>query len=465
MNEIILTAVWGIVMMLAGAFIKNKSIAKYLAIGGIVICLIGNCWELYYGESSFHIDVKDMLRATSSYHLTFLSVMLICTLLFFLLNGRDIEKVGSHVSEYFALIFFVLCGVGIVSTFNTLLMLFVGIEIISIPLYILTGSDKRNLKSNEAALKYFLMGSFSTGLMLMGIAFIYGGSDTGSFFLDSINLGAGKMSVLLVIGLLLLMVSMSFKVSAAPFHFWTPDVYDGAPTVFTSFMATIVKAAGFFAFVRLFENAFGTIQPEWQKLITIITAATLLIGNLTAVFQQSVKRMLAYSSIAQAGFMLLALFALNKQAQEGLVLYAAAYSLATIGIFAVLIKMNDYTIDGFNGLAKKQPVLALTATIFLLSLTGIPLTAGFQAKFYMLLAAVKNGHSIWLVILAVLCAAISAYYYFRIIQAMYFKDSDEAAPTQDWDITPSFKVLLIITAAIIIILGISPNLLINWLYY
>jgi NADH-quinone oxidoreductase subunit N len=400
----------------------------------------------------------------SGYHLTFITVMLVCTLLYFLLNGRDFEKVGTHVSEYFALVFFILCGVGIVATFNTLLMLFIGIEIISIPLYILTGSDKRNLKSNEAALKYFLMGSFSTGIMLMGIALIYGGSASASFFLDKINMGTGEMPALIAAGMVLLLVSMSFKVSAAPFHFWTPDVYDGAPTVFTSFMATVVKAASFFAFVRLFENAFGTMQPQWQKLIVIITAATLLIGNLTAVFQQSVKRMLAYSSIAQAGFMLFALFALNKEAKEGLILYTAAYSIATIGIFAVLVKMNDYTIDGFNGLGKKQPVLALTATIFLLSLTGIPLTAGFQGKFYMLLAAVNNGHNIWLVILAVLCAAISAYYYFRIIQAMYFKDSDETQ-TQDWDITNSFKIVLIITAALIILLGAKPDLIIDWLYY
>ena len=467
MNEIIFTAIWGIVMMLAGAFIKNKSIPKYLAIGGLVLIIITNCMEMYYREPLLGIDVKGMLNIdanNSSYHLTFLMVMLVCTLLYFLLNGRDFEKVGAHVSEYFALIFFVLCGVGIVATFNTLLMLFIGIEIISIPLYILTGSDKRNLKSNEAALKYFLMGAFSTGIMLMGIALIYGGTPSASFFLDKINMGQGPMPALIASGLVLLLVSMSFKVSAAPFHFWTPDVYDGAPTVFTSFMATIVKAAGFFAFVRLFENAFGTMQPQWQKLIVIITAATLLIGNLTAVFQQSVKRMLAYSSIAQAGFMLFALFAMNKQAKEALVLYTAAYSLATIGIFAVLVKMNDYTIDGFNGLGSKQPVLALTATIFLLSLTGIPLTAGFQGKFYMLLAAVNNGHSIWLVILAVLCAAISAYYYFRVIQAMYFKNSDETI-TQDWDITPAFKILLIITAALVILLGIFPNLIIDWLYY
>jgi NADH-quinone oxidoreductase subunit N len=382
----------------------------------------------------------------------------------FLLNGSDIEKVGSHVSEYFALIFFVLCGVAISATFNTLLMLFVGIEIMSIPLYILTGADKRNLKSNEASLKYFLMGTFSTGIMLMGIAFIYGGNASGSFYIDNIILGTGKMPVMIAIGLVFLLVAMSFKVSAAPFHFWTPDVYDGAPTVFTSFMSTIVKVAGFIAFLRLFEGAFGVVQKQWQMLITVIIVATLLIGNLTAVFQQSVKRMLAYSSIAQAGFMLFALFALNPFAKEGLILYAAAYSFATIGIFAVLVKMNDYTIDGFNGLVKHQPVLAVTATVFLLSLTGIPLTAGFQSKFYMLLAALDNGNHKWLVVFAVLCAAISAYYYFKIIQAMFFKEGNVAqSPTEE--IKWSFKILLIVNAVILIVLGLFPDLLTQWLYF
>jgi NADH-quinone oxidoreductase subunit N len=334
----------------------------------------------------------------------------------------------------------------------------------SIPLYILTGSDKPNLKSNEASLKYFLMGAFSTGIMLMGIAFLYGGNSAGSFNIDMMRLGYGYLPDMIAVGLVLLVVSMSFKVSAAPFHFWAPDVYDGAPTVFTSFMATIVKVAGFIAFIRLFQSSFGTMQSQWQMLIVIITAATLLIGNLTAVFQQSVKRMLAYSSIAQAGFMLLALFALNDTAKEGLILYSAAYSLATIGLFAILVRMKDYTIEGFNGLGKTQPVLALTATIFLLSLTGIPLTAGFTAKFYMLLATVKNGHQFWLVILAVICAAISAYYYFKVIQAMYFKEPAEDTGHQ-MDVPPSFKWLLIFTAAIIIILGIVPGLVIDWLYY
>jgi NADH-quinone oxidoreductase subunit N len=425
--------------------------------------------ELKSGDPFFAIDVRNMLTF-NSFNLTFITVALICTLLYFLLSGRDIEKVGANVSEYFALIFFVLCGVGLAATYNTLLILFLGIEIMSIPLYILTGSDKRNLKSNEAALKYLLMGAFSTGIMLMGIAFLYGGNSEGSFFINNISLGAGKMPVLIAIGLVFIIIALSFKVSAAPFHFWTPDVYDGAPTVFTSFMATIVKVAGFIAFIRLFENSFGSVHRQWQMLIAIITAATLFIGNLTAVFQQSVKRMLAYSSIAQAGFMLLAIFALNDTAKEGLILYSTAYSLATIGIFAILIKMSDYTIDGFNGLGKQQPVLAVTATVFLLSLTGIPLTAGFQSKFYMLIAALRNGHQHWLVLFAVLCAAVSAYYYFKIIQAMFFKEAvidanGNGSILDVEEITPAFKMLLILTAVLIVLIGIFPSIVTEWLHY
>src|SRR5258708_3478532 len=265
MNSIILTAVWGIVMMFGGAFIKSKTTPKYLAIAGLLFILVANCVELISKDSWFDFDVKDMLHFTS-FSMVFMTVVLACTLLYFLLNGRDFEKVGSNVSEYFALIFFVLCGVSLVVTFNSLLTLFLGIEIMSIPLYILTGSDKRNLKSNEAALKYFLMGAFSTGLMLLGIAFLYGGSKNGTFFIDDLWTGGpgANLSPLLIAGLLLLLVSIAFKVSAAPFHFWTPDVYDGAPTVFTAFMATVVKVSIFIGFVRLFDEAFGDTQAQWQ---------------------------------------------------------------------------------------------------------------------------------------------------------------------------------------------------------
>jgi len=364
-----------------------------------------------------------------------------------------------NYADYFALIFFILAGVAISVSFKSLLMLFLGIEIISIPLYILTGSDKRNLKSNEASLKYFLMGSFSTGLMLMGIALVYGA--TGTFQTGIAYTFTDKVPVLMIVGMMLLLFSMSFKVSAAPFHFWTPDVYDGAPTVFTSFMATVVKAAGFVAFMRLFADAFSPIQTEWKLLVAIIVAATLFIGNLTAVFQQSVKRMLAYSSISQAGFMMLAIYALNADAKEGLILYAAAYSLATIGIFGLLAKMNDYTFEGFNGFAKQQPVIAATIVIFLLSLAGIPLTAGFLSKFYMLKATINSG-SLWLAIFAVLMASVSVYYYFRLIQAMYFRDGNAGTTVP---LTSSFKYTMVVLAGITILLGVFPNLLIHWLYF
>jgi NADH-quinone oxidoreductase subunit N len=406
-----------------------------------------------------HIDVRKMLYF-DTFGLLGNSIAYGSTLLYALLSGRDMERVGHNLAEYFALIFFVLCGVAIVTTFNTLLMLFLGIEIISIPLYILTGSDKRNLKSNEAALKYFLMGSFSTGLMLLGIAFLYGASSTGTFFIDDLWNGKASVTPVFMAGLLLLLVSMAFKVSAAPFHFWTPDVYDGAPTVFTSFMATIVKVSIFVGFVRLFDEAFGESQDKWQIFVAIITAATLFIGNVTAVFQQSVKRMLAYSSIAQAGFMLLALLALNGVAKDGIILYAAAYSIATIGIFAILMRMKDYTFEGFNGLARQQPVLAATCTIFLLSLAGIPLTAGFFAKYYMLYSVVATGHYLWLVIFSVLCAAVSVYYYFRVIQAMYFKEGEG---TTEVEPGVGFKGLLVVLAAIVIVLGVFPQSLLSQL--
>lgn len=457
MNAIVISAVWGVVMMFSGIFSKNNAVIRGTALTGLALLIVVNILDMN-GTVLFKVNVHGMLYF-DGFGLLFNTIAFGSTFLYTLLSGRDMEKVGRNLADYFALIFFILCGISLASSFNTLLMLFLGIEIMSIPLYILTGTDKRNLKSNEAALKYFLMGSFSTGLMLMGIALIYGAK--GSFSMEEIRLGTSSLTPMLSAGLLLLLFSMSFKVSAAPFHFWTPDVYDGAPTVFTSFMATIVKAAAFIAFLRLFDDSFGELQPQWQLIVAIVTAATLVIGNITAVFQQSVKRMLAYSSIAQAGFMMFALVALNEMARQGLIFYAAAYSVATIGVFAVLIKMKDYTFEGFNGLAKRQPVLAATNAIFLLSLAGIPATAGFMAKFYMLTAAVNNGHVMWLVIVGVLCAAISVYYYFRVIQAMYFKDGD----AQEMEVSPGFKGLLVIMAAIVVLLGIFPQWLLDKLYY
>lgn len=456
MNALILSALSGVIMMFSGFMLNTKAAVRTLAHLLLIAVIAVAILELR-GVQIVNVDTRGMM-SFDRFSLLFTIIAAVSTLAFFILSSKDMERVGLNYSDYFALIFFVLCGITLAASFKSMLILFLGIEILSIPLYILTGSDKRNLKSNEAALKYFLMGSFSTGLMLMGIAMIYGA--TGTFYTLQMNFTDGQTPVLFITGLLMLLFAMSFKVSAAPFHFWTPDVYDGAPTVFTSFMATVVKAAGFIAFMRLFDEAFGSVRAEWKLAVAIITAITLFIGNITAVFQQSVKRMLAYSSIAQAGFMMLAVYTLNSDARDGLLLYAASYSLATIGIFAVLIKMQDYTFEGFNGFAKTHPTVAATLVIFLLSLAGIPLTAGFLSKFYMLKGVVEGG-SLWLAIFAVLMAAISVYYYFRLIQAMYFKAGNATA----LKLTGSFKYTLVALAAATIILGIFPNILLHWLYF
>jgi len=455
MNVLIISAILGVIMLFSGVLLKQAPFLRFIAVVGMAGLFIINILEIS-GISFFKINTAGML-GFDRFALLFNAVVLFSTLVYFILSARDMEKVGAHYGEYFALIFFIICGVVLVVSFKSLLILFLGIEIISIPLYILTGSDKKNLKSNEASLKYFLMGAFSTGLMLMGIALIYGA--TGTFNSVDMKFAADKPALLTVAGMLLLLFSMAFKVSAAPFHFWTPDVYDGAPTVFTSFMATIVKAAIFIGFIRLFDEAFGSFNKQWQTWIAVIAVATLFIGNITAVFQQSVKRMLAYSSIAQAGFMLLAIYAMNSDAKEGILLYSAAYCLATIGIFAVLAKMSDYSFEGFNGMAKQQPMIALLITIFFLSLAGIPLTAGFLAKFYMLKAALSSG-SLWVVIFAVLMAAVSVWYYFRVIQAMYFKEG--MATVQ---VSAFFKWTLAVVAAAVILLGLFPNLLLYWYYF
>jgi NADH-quinone oxidoreductase subunit N len=443
-------------MMFGGIVLKNKSSVRALALVLMLVVISAGILELC-GYHFFRINTSGMLLF-DRFSLLFIVVATVCTFAYFLLSARDMEKVGNNYPDYFALIFFILAGVCIAASFQSLLMLFLGIEIISIPLYILAGSEKRNLKSNEASLKYFLMGSFSTGLMLMGIALVYG--STGSFV--TANVSAGNLSsVLLIAGMMLLLFSMSFKVSAAPFHFWTPDVYDGSPTVFTSFMATIVKAAFFIAFMKLFHESFGNIQPQWKIMVAIIAGVTLFIGNITAVFQQSVKRMLAYSSIAQAGFMMLAVYAFNtSDAREGLMLYAAAYSLATIGIFAVLAKMEDQSFTGFNGFAKQHPVIAAAIVIFLLSLAGIPLTAGFLSKFYMLRGSLSVG-SMWSPLFAVIMAAVSVYYYFRLIEAMYFREG----PVIAVNFSQGFRITLVILAGVTILLGLFPDLLTQWIYF
>ena len=459
MKAIIATTVFGIIMMFSGILVNNKkSVAAIAAV--LFAALLGvNIWDLASTSASAtdNLFFNKMLRI-EHYSVWFNTVMTGCALLYVLLMSKEIQRVGSYVAEYFALMFFILCGLYLLSSYNNLLMMFIGIEILSIPQYILAGSDKKNLKSSEAALKYFLMGSFSTGIQLMGITLLYGAARSFNLTEVAAVMQTNALNPLALAGIMFLMIAFAFKVSAAPLHMWTPDVYDGAPTPFTAFMSTIVKAGAFFAFLRLFQVSFNTISEHWTLVLAIITAATLLVGNVTAVFQQSVKRMLSYSSIAQAGFMLFAVLAVNKFAWQGIIIYALAYSVATIGIFSVLVKLKDFTYDGFNGLAKSEPLLAFTASIFLFSLAGIPLTGGFMAKYYVLLAVVQQGNLLWLVIFALLMAAISIYYYFRVIIAMYFKPG---TPEMASPVTAGDRLLLIITCILVILLGVAPQLFLN----
>lgn len=459
---LVASAVFAIIMMFAALMVKEKRTVSQIASFLLIILLGLNVWrlgDLLCSDRSVEEMFKGMMRYTP-YSLWFTTLMTAITFLYVMLMGKNIEKVGQHVGEYYALIFFILCGINLVSGYGNLLILFLGIEIVSIPQYILAGSDKRNLKSSEASLKYFLMGSFSTGILLMGIALLYGAQ--GTFDVTKFQfMSEGGINLMSLAGVLFLIVALGFKVSAAPMHFWTPDVYDGAPTPFTALMATVIKAALFVAFINLFNNAFGVISAQWTLVLSIITALTLFIGNITAVFQQSVKRMLAYSSIAQAGFMLFAVLSVNATGMKGIIIYSVAYSIGTIGMFAVLMKLKDYTYDGFNGLAKTQPLLAFVATIFLLSLAGIPLTAGFFAKYYVLAAVLEQGGSLmWLVIFALLMAAISVYYYFKVIMAMYFKPGQ---PEMAAEVSFSDKFFLLLTAAIVILIGVAPDILINLL--
>ncbi len=457
MNAIIVSALLGVVMMFAGIVLKKTVQIQGVAILGI-LALLGTTivdLNLVGAETNTFYHMIELNAVTAWFNV----LITFCSLAYFTLFSKDIAAVGKNDSDYFALLFFVMCGVYLLSTYSNMLILFLGIEILSIPQYILAGSDKENIKSNEASLKYFLMGAFSTGILLMGITLIYGATGSFDIFSESFIAqfqSSGGLNTMSFAGVLLLIIAIGFKVSAAPMHFWTPDVYDGTPTAFTPFMATIAKVSVFVAFIRLFHLSFGNVSNDWQTAIAAMIVLTLLIGNLTAVYQQSVKRMMAYSSIAQAGFMLFAIFSLNNLAWRGLILYSVAYTLASLGVFAVLIKMKDYTYEGFNGLAKKEPILAATATICLLSLAGIPLTGGFFAKYYVLSATVEQGKWIGLVIFAVLMAAISAYYYFRLIRSMYFAEGEAELSYKP---TSLEKTFMLVNALLLILLGVLPGIL------
>ena len=457
MKALILLSSLGVIALLAEIF-SFKKLLYPLVLLGLVITFTLNICDWNAAHNTFY----NMLRF-DNFAIAFTSVIIAIAFLWFIM-AEGFFKEESNQTDHFALILFALTGAVIMVSYTNMAMLFLGIEILSIPMYILAGSNKTDIASNEAAFKYLIMGAFATGFLLFGITLIYGA--TGSFDLTEIaaavTTNAGTLSSIFYVGVLLMLVGMAFKVSAAPFHFWAPDVYQGAPTVITAFMATIVKTAAFAAFLRLFSTAFVGVGHTWVNVVWVMAALTLLVGNITAVVQTSTKRMLAYSSVAHAGYMLLALLAANSYSDSAILFYATAYSIGSIATFSIVsivanARGND-GIDSFNGLAKTNPLLAIVMTISLLSLAGIPPTAGFFAKYYIFTSAFMAGNP-GLVLIAIIASLVGVYYYFRLIIAMYFKESSDESIT----VESNHKLLLIVIAIAIIALGLFPDFIIRLL--
>ncbi len=455
MNTLIILSALGVLALFSEMLNFKKALLPLIMLG-LVGALAADVMDWNLNKSFYNNMIT-----VDNYSVAFTGLLIVITLLWFIMSPEFFHEPTSRV-DHFALIIFALVGAQLMTSYSNMLMLFLGIEILSIPMFILAGSNKSDLNSNEAALKYFLMGAFATGFLLFGIALIYGA--TGSFNIQTIAQFVfgqqGNFPVMIIAGVLMMLVGLAFKVSAAPFHFWAPDVYTGSPTVITAFMSTVVKTAAFAGFFRLFFTCFNTGNAVWTNTIWVLAALTIIIGNLTAVSQTNFKRMLAYSSIAHAGYMLLAILSVSgsrEYAQGSVLFYAAAYSISSITSFAVLLLVSHITksdsIDSFNGLAKKNPLLAFVTVLAMLSLAGIPPMAGFFAKYYVFTAALQQ-HYTGLVLIAVAGSLVGVFYYFRIIIAM-FKTETEGV---DVPVTNVFGAFLVVTSLAALLLGIMPQL-------
>jgi NADH-quinone oxidoreductase subunit N len=455
-NSVFVLSGLGILSLLAEIFNAKRFLFPVVVLGlfaaGVLLLFDWNQGTSYYGN----------MLTFDNYAVAFSAALSLIAALWFLMSKNYFGS-HRHTTDHFALVLFCLTGGIFMVSFSNLAMLFLGIEILSISLYILAGSSFEDIYSNEASFKYFLMGSFATGFLLFGIALIYG--VTTSFDLHVIGAriaeGSAVNTVWLYAGLVLLIVGLGFKMSAVPFHFWAPDVYEGAPTAITAFMSTVVKIAAFAAFYRLFSTCFATATGQWMHVVEILTVLTLLVSNITAVYQHSVKRMLAYSSISHAGYLLISLVSLNTISASAILYYVIAYALATLAAFTVLLNVEtedeNAVIDSFNGMVKRNPYLAFSMAIAMLSLAGIPPLAGFFAKYYIFTVAFESGH-IWLVALAVITSLIGIYYYFRIIIAMYLKSTEKTGSLR---VPLRHSIVLGLALVLILVLGVFPELLVG----
>ena len=457
--EIILTIAALFVLTLEMARLSRPGIMLFVAAMGIV--LAGGVLAQAGGEE--RVLFGGMLRLNSfSIFLDFLYLAVgLATLI---LSQGYLEKKGNETrGEYPALILFAIIGMMLMTQANDLVMVFLGLELLSLSLYVLVGFLRHDIYSNESGLKYLLLGAFATGFFLFGAALTYGATGTTNFdgIASAIDSGDILSHVFLSLGIGLLLIGFACKVALAPFHMWSPDVYQGAPTTVTGFLCTAPKAAGFGALMKVFMTAFPEVHDEWQTLFWIMAALTMTVGNISALVQSNVKRMLAFSSISHAGYLAMGVLVLDSNSVGAILFYLAVYSAMNLGAFAIIAvaerEEQGVTFEDYRGLASRHPWFSAAIALFLISLAGFPPTAGFVAKYGLFSVVIAKGY-IWLVIIAVLNTLVSVYYYLRWVVNMYMREEEEVLRPVTGIMVVGLIVLLV---AAVLLFGIAPGFLLD----
>jgi NADH-quinone oxidoreductase subunit N len=452
----IIMAASALLVLLFELVIRKKETVGLLSIVSVAIVA-------YYIPQSFGKAFGGMF-ISDSYSVFFKFIFFINLILTVLLSMRYLVIEKANHGEYYALIMFSTLGMMIMASAGDLIVLYLGLELMALSTYVLAGFIRHDIRSNEAALKYFLLGAFSSALFLYGITMIYGLTGTTDISLIGAAVAEKGLNTPMFLAIIFLMVAFGFKIALAPFHMWAPDVYEGAPTPITAFMSVGPKAAGFAAFGRVFLTGFGPISADWTGILIVLSILTMAVGNIIAIQQSNIKRMLAYSSVAHAGYAVLGIIVGGTEGIAAMMNYLFIYAFMNIGAFAVVIMLRSKGFQGeeledYKGLARTHPLAAAMMLIFMFSLAGIPPTAGFIGKFYLFKAVIGAGY-IWLAVVAVIFSAISAYFYLRVVMYMYMLEPEGEAVTLS--LSPSLGLALFITTLAVIFIGIYPSPLLSF---
>jgi NADH-quinone oxidoreductase subunit N len=457
--EIVLT-ITGVLVMLIEPLLGEKKSRKalgLLAILGTLAAIAASVYQLYIPAGTAFFGTVQSDAFSVFFHLVIGGIVLVT-----LLTSLDyFAGHTSYVGEYYALILFGSVGMMLMSCSVELLMVFISLEISSISTYILAGYRKRSATSPEASIKYFLLGSFATAFFLYGIALCFGATGSTNIYNIAKGVAGGASPLLLTVAFGMMLIGLGFKVSLAPFHVWTPDVYQGAPAPVVGFMSTAPKAAAFAVLLRICYGAYGSATHIWMPLVWIIAVLSMCIGNAGALTQRNVKRMLAYSSIAHAGYLLVAFTALASIGIAAASFYTAAYAAMNVGAFAVIGYLSGFNeartnLNDYAGIARKHPVAVAAFAVFLISLIGIPFTAGFFGKFYVFTAAMNSGNA-WLAVIGLLNSGVAAFYYLRVLAQMYMSKEEPTLELEGIRARPGFVLGMAILVAAVFVLGIIPG--------